>query len=290
MFIKCNVTTSMFFDVFVCFFVEKSSKRRARKKQQQLFIMRIQEEESAMDFLRRVFNVKQTWKNQTNAALIQQGDDLKTQESMKLDGDDEDDEDEDNSCKYTDNKQEMKLLDTKFGSDQVHLKPLNSHLSVKDDLLEYLGHGAFSIVKKCHSEKHQTDFAIKIITLQDENQNSYVKKFLPRELELWGEISQVKHPNILNMVEKFSTADHLYIVMDFAENGDLSKLLMYGAMTEHKARTYFRGIINGICFMHSKGIAHRDIKPDNLLLTKHGNVKLTGKSFNYIAKYTGVQI
>ena len=240
--------------------------------------MRIQEEESAMDFLRRVFHVKQSWQTNRTNALIQDNN-PKTQESKKLDRNDEDDDEEDKKYEYTDNKQEMQLLDAKFGSNKVHLPPLNSHLSVKDNLLDYLGHGAFSIVKKCHSVKHKVDFAIKIIPLQDENQNSYVKKFLPRELELWGDISQSKHPNILNMIEKFSTADHLYIVMDFAENGDLSKLLMYGAMTEHKARTYFGGIIAGISYMHSKGIAHRDIKPENLLLTKQGTVKLTGKVF-----------
>ena len=207
-------------------------------------------------------------------------DDTKKNDTM-LDGfvDESDDEEEDENDKYEyqDRKEEMMLLNSKFGTNETHLSQIRNKLQIRlnNNKLMYLGHGAFSIVKKCWSEKYDSEVAVKIILLSDAS-NSYVKNFLPRELEIWGEFSKAKHPNILNMLESFSNRTYMYVAMDVADNGDLLKLLQYGPLTEYKARTVFRGILGALCFLHERGISHRDIKPENLLLTKNDKIKLAG--------------
>ena len=190
----------------------------------------------------------------------------------------DEEDDEDNEYTYQDRKEEMILLNSKFGTDETHLSQIRNKLQVRlnNNKLVYLGHGAFSIVKKCWSEKYDSEIAIKIILLSDEASNSYVKKYLPRELEIWGDISKAKHRNILNMLENFSNRMYTYVVMDVADKGDIMKLLQFGPLTEYKARTVFRGILGALSFLHERGIAHRDIKPENLLLAKNDNIKLAG--------------
>ena len=204
--------------------------------------------------------------------------DVKKRDTI-LDGFGSDSEDEDEYDKYTyqDHKEEMALLNSKFGSDETHLTQIRNNLQVQNNnKLFYLGHGAFSIVKKCRSEKYNSEIAVKIILLSDEASSSYVKNFLPKELEIWGELSKENHPNILNMRESFSSRSYMYVVMDVADNGDMMKLLQFGPLTEYKARTAFRGILEALCFLHERGVAHRDIKPENLLLTKNDKIKLAG--------------
>ena len=190
---------------------------------------------------------------------------------------DSDDDEEDEKYKYQDRKEEMMLLNSKFGTDETHMAQMKNNLRIRpNNKLLYLGHGAFSIVKKCWSEKYDSEIAVKIILLSDEASNSYVKNFLPKELKIWGEFSKANHPNVLNMLESFSNRAFTYIAMDVADNGDLLKLLQFGPLTEYKARTVFRGILAALCFLHEGGIAHRDIKPENLLLTKNDKIKLAG--------------
>ncbi|XP_066928172.1 testis-specific serine/threonine-protein kinase 3-like [Clytia hemisphaerica] len=196
--------------------------------------------------------------------------------------DSDSDDDCENEFVYTDRREEMMLLDAKFGSNETHLPIIQQHLQPRNNQLDYLGHGGFSIVKKCWSEKHETDVAIKIILMDKENNNLYLQKYLPRELEIWGEISKFQNQNILRMIENFTGTGFTYVVMDVVDNGDLSTLMKFGALTEHKSRSIFRGLFEAVHFLHKLGIAHRDIKPENLLLTKRNEVKLA--DFTFVTK------
>lgn len=182
--------------------------------------------------------------------------------------------DEDSEFEYVDKIEIKNKLIERFGTDEVHIAVLSKRIQVHQ--LKYAGSGAFSVVKKGFSAKYNSDVAIKIIRLDEEKNESYVKKYLPVELEVWSELSNERHENILNLLESFQDENLLYIVTEIADRGDLGQCLLSGSMPELKAKSMFKQMVSAVAFCHNKGIAHRDIKADNMLLGRNDEIKLAG--------------
>jgi serine/threonine-protein kinase HSL1 (negative regulator of Swe1 kinase) len=67
------------------------------------------------------------------------------------------------------------------------------------------------------------------------------------------------------------------LALEYAENGELFKhIAVKGKLEEKKAMRIFRQILSAVGYCHSLNIYHRDLNPDNILLTKTGDVKITG--------------
>lgn len=84
------------------------------------------------------------------------------------------------------------------------------------------------------------------------------------------------HPNIVNLLESFESANHVYLVLEFCSNGDLYEAIRLGKgplETQH-VRDFMLQLVDAVEFMHSRGIYHRDIKPENIFLTQSGSMKL----------------
>ncbi|CAG0884702.1 unnamed protein product [Cyprideis torosa] len=68
--------------------------------------------------------------------------------------------------------------------------------------------------------------------------------------------------------------------MRLAEEGDLLDwIIKHGVLTENEARIWFRQILNALTYLHGRGFAHRDLKCENILITKHLNLKLADFGF-----------
>ena len=85
-----------------------------------------------------------------------------------------------------------------------------------------------------------------------------------------------RHPNILGLYGYFWDDTSIYIVMEYGFYGDLKKLLdQHGKFSERRAAWFIARIANAIAYMQDKGVIHRDIKAENVLLgdgvlsTKH---------------------
>lgn len=90
-------------------------------------------------------------------------------------------------------------------------------------------------------------------------------------------LAQLKHPNIVSYQESFEENGNLYIVMDYCEAGDLYKRIngQRGIqMPEEEVLDYFVQICLGLKHVHDRKILHRDLKSQNIFLTKNGIVKL----------------
>lgn len=73
----------------------------------------------------------------------------------------------------------------------------------------------------------------------------------------------------------------IYLVTEFAANGEVfDHLAQYGRMTEQEAVRVFAQLISAVDFCHKKGIVHRDLKAENVLLDKDMNIKLTDFGFS----------
>jgi serine/threonine protein kinase len=92
------------------------------------------------------------------------------------------------------------------------------------------------------------------------------------ELEL---LKELDHVNVMGYKGFIRTSEHINIVLDFVEGGSLSSILgKFGAIPERLAVCYIKQILEGLAYLHSRGVIHRDIKCGNVLVTKEGSIKL----------------
>nr|UFP37829.1 CIPK14 [Lonicera japonica] len=86
----------------------------------------------------------------------------------------------------------------------------------------------------------------------------------------------IKHPNVLNIVEVMASKTKIYLVLEYANGGELfDKIARNGRLKEDEARRYFQQLINAVDYCHSRGVYHRDLKPENLLLDSYGVLKVS---------------
>ena len=88
-------------------------------------------------------------------------------------------------------------------------------------------------------------------------------------------MKRARHENIVRLYESFEIDSHIVYVMEVCGGGDLLTFVRRRRkLNEDQAKFIFRQIINGLKYVHSKGVLHRDIKLDNILLTSEGDVKI----------------
>lgn len=118
--------------------------------------------------------------------------------------------------------------------------------------------------------------AIKIIEKRGASEE-FLTKFLPREMHALQELS---HPNVLRVFRLVETPQQVYFMLEIAQNGDLLDYInMSKAIPEPEARFVMRSISAGIAHCHSRDIVHRDLKCENIMITKEMNIKIGGEYY-----------
>ncbi|EEF45196.1 CBL-interacting serine/threonine-protein kinase 7 [Ricinus communis] len=153
----------------------------------------------------------------------------------------------------------------------------------KYELGKLLGRGSFAKVYAARSLADNNKLvAIKII----DKTRTIDAAMEPRII---CEISAMRrlqhHPNILKIHEVMATKTKIYLVMELALGGELfSKVFQRGKLSESKARRYFQQLVSALHFCHQNGVAHRDVKPQNLLLDANGNLKVSDFGLSALAE------
>jgi serine kinase len=161
----------------------------------------------------------------------------------------------------------------KEGGDEQKLTVLEQHGYT---LIRSLGHGSYGTVQLAHSERHRCNVAIKIISKR-RAPSEYLQKFLPREIDV---VKLLKHTNVVIFLQSIETNTRVYIIMEEASGGDLlDAIRKQKRIPEKQAGTWLRQLADGIEYCHSRGVVHRDLKCENLLLDSHGNIKIIDFGF-----------
>ncbi|GAA5837976.1 hypothetical protein JCM9279_004091 [Rhodotorula babjevae] len=156
-----------------------------------------------------------------------------------------------------------------------HSPPLgedHAHLSKKYGKWgKVLGSGAGGTVRLIRRGKDHSVFAVKEFRARraGETEREYVKK-VTAEFCIG---STLHHPNIIQTVDIISDHGHYYEVMQYAEF-DLFSIVMSGKMSRPEIYCVFKQIVDGVDYLHSMGLAHRDLKLDNCVMTPDNTVKL----------------
>ncbi|XP_050372089.1 CBL-interacting serine/threonine-protein kinase 4 [Argentina anserina] len=135
-----------------------------------------------------------------------------------------------------------------------------------------LGRGSFAKVYKAQSLADEAPVAIKIIDKL--KTHAAMEPLILREISAMRRLQD--HPNVLKIHEVMATKSKIYIVMELATGGELfAKIARHGKLPESLARRYFQQLVSALRFCHESGVAHRDVKPQNLLLDGNGDLKVS---------------
>jgi serine/threonine protein kinase len=135
-----------------------------------------------------------------------------------------------------------------------------------------IGAGSFgSVWKATHSQLKQV-VAIKVIA-KSSLSDIISKTRLQREIAF---LKTMDHPFIAPLFQILETPDNYALVMEYAENGNLYDYIrQHGRMPEDQARRYFAQLISVLEYLHKDiRVAHRDLKPQNILLDRHNHIRL----------------
>ena len=163
--------------------------------------------------------------------------------------------------------------------------PLNNSLvGQKNSLCEYnigrqIGQGAYASVKEAVQKIAGKKFAMKIYDkyrLLDPER----KRSVNNEIMI---LKKLDHRNIVQLHETVDTTKQLCIIMEYANGTSLHSYIKTKPgriVPEYEAKKIFRQVVSAIDYCHQKGICHRDIKMDNIIVDRNLNVKLIDFGFS----------
>ena len=134
-----------------------------------------------------------------------------------------------------------------------------------------LGTGMFGQVFLAREKKTKFIVALKKLS-KDQLLQAQVEHQLRREVEI---MAHLRHPNILRMYGYFHTKNSVYLILEYAAQGDLfGKLQGAGSFEEAQSAKYISQVASALQYCHSKHVMHRDIKLENLLVGMNGEIKI----------------
>ena len=140
-----------------------------------------------------------------------------------------------------------------------------------------LGEGEFGKVKLGWKKDGSVEVAIKLIRRENLNANPTRLPKIYREVNI---LRGLEHPNIVQLHEMLETDRYIGIVMECASGGELfDYILHHRYLKDAPAKRLFAQLVSGVGYLHKKGIVHRDLKLENLLLDRHRNIIITDFGF-----------
>ncbi|XP_069673262.1 cyclin-dependent kinase-like 1 isoform X2 [Periplaneta americana] len=150
-----------------------------------------------------------------------------------------------------------------------------SRLMERYEKLGKLGEGSYGMVFKCRNRDTGQIVAIKKFVESEDD--PLIRKIALREIRL---LKNLKHPNLVNLLEVFRRKRKLHLVFEFCDHTVLAELEKFPqGCPELLTRQITWQTLQGVAYCHQHNCIHRDVKPENILLTAQGVVKLCDFGF-----------
>uniref|UniRef100_A0A1B0ANU1 cyclin-dependent kinase n=1 Tax=Glossina palpalis gambiensis TaxID=67801 RepID=A0A1B0ANU1_9MUSC len=154
-------------------------------------------------------------------------------------------------------------------------RPQGSSRMDRYEKLSRLGEGSYGIVYKCRDR--ETGQLVAVKRFVESEDDPAIRKIALREIRL---LKNLKHPNLVSLLEVFRRKRRLHLVFEFCELTVLHELERHPqGCPEHLTKQIVYQTLQGVAYCHKQGCLHRDIKPENILLTAQGQVKLCDFGF-----------
>ena len=138
-------------------------------------------------------------------------------------------------------------------------------------IVNVIGSGGMATVYGAYDQVAGRSVAIKMMNKKLENNAKQIKLFVNESTAL----SLLSHPNIVQVYNTAITNSTKYIIMEYVEGITLKKHIDHrGALPEREVIYYASQILSALDYIHSKGIVHCDIKPQNIILLQNGSIKV----------------
>ncbi|XP_016972130.1 serine/threonine-protein kinase 10 isoform X1 [Drosophila rhopaloa] len=174
-----------------------------------------------------------------------------------------------------------------LGGGEAKKKRLYNNIKMDTDPEEFwemvgeLGDGAFGKVYKAQHKEQKRFAAAKMCQLEDEeNLSDHMV-----EIDI---LSEIKHPNVVELYEAFSLDDKLWMLIEYCDGGALDSIMveLEKPLTEPQIAYVCKHMTEGLTFLHRNKVIHRDLKAGNVLLTMEGGVKLADFGVSAKNKHT----
>jgi serine/threonine protein kinase len=150
-------------------------------------------------------------------------------------------------------------------------------------ILDQIGQGGMTTVYKAIDSLRNETVAVKVLSPYIAQDPKFKSRF-KREIDL---LLELKHPNIVPVLDYGEEDGIAYIVMPFMPRGTLYNRLEAGPLTPQEGIKLIDEIAAGLQFAHDRGIVHRDVKPSNILLSDEGRALLSDFGFAHVGDLTG---
>jgi serine/threonine protein kinase len=152
------------------------------------------------------------------------------------------------------------------------------------EIIALLGEGGMATVYRARQGSIRRDVAVKVIEPRLARMGDFIKRF-EREAQT---VASLSHPHILKVFDYGQQGDLVYLVMELLTGGSLAALIRQGPLEPAPTTRLIDQIASALDYAHQRGVIHRDLKPQNVLLDEAGNALLTDFGIAKILRQTTV--
>mmetsp|Transcript_128621 Transcript_128621/g.274432 ORF Transcript_128621/g.274432 Transcript_128621/m.274432 type:complete len:317 (+) Transcript_128621:73-1023(+) len=131
-----------------------------------------------------------------------------------------------------------------------------------------LGQGAFATVWRGVDRRDESVVAIKQLDKAQLRIRGLYQEDIEREIDV---MQACQHTNLIRLLDRFEDMRHIFLAIEYCDGGDFGdKLKERGAyLDDMEAASWMHDICSAIAVLHMKGVCHRDVKPDNFMVSRH---------------------